>query len=1089
MRELAFMAQRRKDVAEGGFYVMRASAGSGKTFRLVETYLACCLRTEDPLKFRRILALTFTNKAVQEMKDRVVGELDGLAADFGSSPYADGLRALTGLDDATLSGRAKVLRRTIQRHFGELSIMTLDKFVGGLVRGFASELQLEHDFSIEQDTDRILDAAIDRVLEQMGRDDDLTDLLVQFVEQAVEDDRDAKVRRQLFTIGSAIEKEQMQPLLKALEDWPPGRFVALQKAMRQEVQAVRSTLRSKARSLLDDLEAAGLEDVMLKWFIRNWLPSIAAGKVDVRGSTLAKGLEGQWARKNDVAGEAAIAPFHDRLVEVAALERAQAKCEEGWAFRTQLMLADWLPLIGTLTALRQASLEIQKEENVRTHGGLNAMIADVVAENPAPFIFERTGERYDHIFIDEFQDTSVIQWNNLAVAVGETLAQGHLSLVVGDAKQAIYRWRNGDHRQLLTLPDLVRNGDAALPPSLSDAEAQMNAAFEKDPLEDNWRSAPQIVAFNNDLYAALGPELGAGLDAVYAGQGQNARKSFDGAVEVEVIEGAKAEERFSEVCKWMETRIRKALEDGFAPGDIALLVRTNREAKGLAEYLLTCNPRIVPFTDESLALGRHPSALAVVHLLELLVDQDTPASLLKFLQAWGAMELEHGRPWDEAQWLADHHEWVAYKRSDDSMGRYGKLNVDALLRKLVPEFDRAVLSALPFGECMGRLLRMLDLDGRYPAHAEALMELTAERAALDQGIEGFLTHWHRKGAQQSIRVLPGPDAVRILTVHKSKGLQYPVVITRFDETAIHKSDTLMPAPLDVETFGVPGVVVPLSVLKETVAHETWELEDARQRFDATNVAYVCTTRAEVRLHVVIDVKSKEWNKEGRPGKVSRMMAKGVEDAFGCNLSDGPWFKGDFALTGPLSGSGDGEVVESRSMDGLVFHGIPDGILAGRREDRRLPVLGRMDAREFGNAVHDVLGRIRTSDEAETVLGRPWPWLRCAEEDWIEVKRAVRRAVHSRAVSRWFDGTGKVHAERDLIGVDGQLRRPDRVVDFGDHIDVLDFKTASEPDAKEREKHAAQVRGYMQALQRPDGPTVNGYVYYLSDDEVVTVEPV
>ena len=1073
----------------GGFKVMRASAGSGKTFRLVEAYLACCLGVEDPLRFRRILALTFTNKAAQEMKDRVVSELDTLAEDHTKSKHLPGLLKATGCDEETLGARAVQLRKTLQRHYGELSVMTLDKFVGGLVRGFATDLQLEHDFSIELDTARLLESAVDRVLDEMGRDKDLTELLGRYVEQAVEDDRDAKVRRQLIDIGAAIEQEQMQPLLQAFTAWTPAQFLELQDAMRQEVGRRRAALREAATALANDLSAAGLDEVFSsKWVTTKWLPSILRGKVEERGSILRKGIEeGQWAKKSDPEGAAAIAPFQARLEAVAALELSQAKCEAGREFRTQRMLAERLPLIGTLTALRHASLAVQKEENVRTLGGLNAMIAEVVAENPAPFIFERTGERYDHIFIDEFQDTSVTQWHNLAVAVGESLAQGYLSLVVGDAKQAIYRWRNGDHRQLLALPDLVSDAPGGLPPALRDAAGQMLAAFDDEPILDNWRSAQEIVGFNNALYAQLGEGLGPELKDVYLGSAQTPRKDFPGAVEVEVLQGDSADERFEAVCPWMEARIRSALADGFPAGDIALLVRTNKEAKRLAEYLLGCTPRIIPFTDESLALGRHPAPLAVVHLLELITDPESPAALLKFVQAWGALETEAERAWDEAALLADHHTWVEYTRKDQSKGRYGKLDAEKLIKQLVPGFDRAQWSALPLGECVGRILRSLDLDTRYPAHAEALMELTSERVAMDQGIAGFLAHWQRKGSSQSIRVLPGPDAVRILTVHKSKGLQYPVVITRFEDSEIHDWKRLMPARLDAKQFGVPGVVVQQGTLNETAAHDVWAFEHARQRFDATNVAYVCTTRAEVRLHVVIDVEKMEWRKDEAPGKVGRMVARGIEDAFSCDLTSGPWCSGDMAAAKPLSLEGSGDEVEAHSIAAFEFHGIPDDVLAGRKEDRWLPVLGKMDRREFGNAVHAVLSRIRTAADAEQVLERPWPWLRCAEDDWEEVRSAVRAVVQSAHMAPWFDGTGRVYMERDVIGPQRKVLRPDRVVDFGDTVDVIDFKTAEEADPGKRGAHAKQVREYMQALQGSHDRQVRGYLYYVTTDELVEVE--
>lgn len=1073
-----------------GFRVLRASAGSGKTFRLVEAYLACCLGSDAPLPFRRILALTFTNKAAQEMKDRVVEELQTLAESPASSQHVHGLEKETGLDQAELGRRARAMRAALNRHYGELSIMTLDKFVGGLVRGFATDLQLEHDFSIELDSARLLEAAVDRVLEDIGLDTDLTEMLGRFVEQAVEDDRDAKVRRQLLDIGRAIDQEQMQPLLGQLDGWSPRQFIEVQNRMRSAVQKRERELRAAAEKLASALEEAGAGSAFSRqWVPNNWLPRLIRGQAEAMGKTLQAGIEeGRWAKKNDEAGAAAIAPFQAELERLAMLESAMGPTEEGRIHRTQNMLSRWLPLVGTLTALRTAHAAVQRDENVRTLGALNRMISEVVRENPAPYIFERTGERYDHIFIDEFQDTSVTQWQNLAVAVGETLSHGKLSLVVGDAKQAIYRWRNGDHRQLMALPDLVTDDPAGLPEAMVDAAGRMRDDFDGQPIMDNWRSAPQVVEFNNRLYGALSKGLGEELESVYADVGQVARKAFPGGVEVEVVEAKQAEERFERVCQWMEGRIRTAMADGFAAGDIALLVRTNKEAKTLAEYLLSCRPRIVPFTDESLALGRHPAALAVIHMLEAMEEPEEPGPVLRFLQAWGAIQEAHGEAWDEAAVLQAHRKETTHTRPDGSVGRYGRLNGQAVLETVVPNFHGAQWSALPLAECVGRILHQLQLDVRYPAHAEALMELTQERAAQDFGRSGFLAHWHRKGAQQSIRVLPGPDSVRILTVHKSKGLQYPVVITRFDDGRIHKNDTLMPAVLDAEAHGVPGLVAPVSVLKETAAHGTWEEERIRQRFDALNVAYVCTTRAQVRLHIIIDVEKAEWDGEELPGTVGRFIARGVEQAVGCNLAAGPYRSPGWEESAPLDKPADGPVVEVREIPSFLFRGIREDVIATRRKDLSRPALGTLTKAALGSAIHAQLALIRTSADADRVLAQPWPWSRYGKEDWQRITDGVRSVLEDPLMSAWFDGSGTAFNERELVGAEGQLVRPDRVVFHEDRIDVIDFKTASNPDEKQQKKDAAQVRSYMSSIAQQDDRKVRGFVFYVSTGTCTEVMP-
>ena len=1072
-----------------GFRVMGASAGSGKTFRLVQAYLSCCLSSSEPFPFRRILALTFTNKAAQEMKDRVVAEIEVLADRVSESAHLDGLRAETGLKDDEVGRRARTLRRNLQRHYGELSIMTLDKFVGGLVRGFATDLQLEHDFSVELDTARLLDAAVDKVLDQLGVDGDLTELLGRFVEEAVEDDRDAKVRRQLLNIGKAIDYEQVQPLLECLDGWTPAQFTGIERAMNKEVRSRIALLKSEAAALERDLEKADLYDAFTgKWVMKSWLPRLRKGVAKEQGKKLLNGIEnGVWAKSNDDEGEAAIAVFHDRLVALAEMEAAMGPDERGHDFRTRQMLGRCLPLVGTLTALRHAYIEVQREENVRTLGNLNRMISEVVQGNPAPYIFERTGERYDHIFIDEFQDTSVTQWHNLAVVVGETLAQGRLSLVVGDAKQAIYRWRNGDHRQLGALPGLVSDGLRPLSPALQDAAGRMKDAMDRHRIVENWRSAPEVVHFNNAVFGNLAEDLEADLAEVYSDVVQTPMKVFPGGVEVEVLQTETAGDRFDAVCQWIEVRIRQAMADGFPAGDIAILVRRNSEAKTLAEFLLSRKDPIVPFTDESLALGRHPAALAVVHLLEALEAPNEAGPVLRFLQALGAIRKEHNAPWDESAVLVKHHTEYRKARADKTEKRYGVLDCQSVLEDVVPGFDASAWSALPLAECIGHILRALEIDVHYPAHAESLIELAQERAAQDYGRSGFLTHWHRKGHEQSIRVLPGPDSVRILTVHKSKGLQFPVVITRFGDDLIQEDRTLMPAALPEDVYGVPGVIAPLSALKATAAHSTWERERAQQRFDEVNVAYVCTTRAEVRLHVVIDVAKADWDTGGIPKRMGRAMARSIDQAMGCNLAAAPYRSRNFEAARPLDKER-AEGPEMRTLPVFQFHGISKDMIAGRKRDLDRPALGKMDARAFGTAVHGQLARIVEEGDVDRVLSRPWPWSRCSKQDWEKVIAMVQNVVSDPVMSGWFDGSGEVFNEREMVSLSGELVRPDRVVIKVDGVDIIDFKTVVKADNKTRKKHVDQVRGYVQALSRNETRPVRGFVFYCATGECTEVLP-
>jgi ATP-dependent exoDNAse (exonuclease V) beta subunit len=1086
------------DKTSGNFIVLRASAGSGKTYKLVEQYLIVALKQAGNPKFSaqyfmRILALTFTVKAAQEMRNRVLDELEGLSSDPEGSKYFSSLtakdkREKAPLDAAEIKARATSIHTVMLARFADLSIMTIDAFVNRLVRGFATDLSLEHDFTMEFDTDRILGLAVDRVLKRVsstatGEDKALTSLLKSAVDEAVEDGGNANIRSQLLKLGKALEQEQMKRLLSMLGDITPKGYEDIRNELRPGVVKAEKAAKEAARDLLAQMKSANILDDFSGKYLPKWLKRVADGSLSSPSPSIKVHIEnGSHTTQTASAKTAeAVAMFNDRIAQVVAQICALTEGEEGQAHKTRALMVRQIPLLATLSAIHAASDAVQQEENIRTFSGLNELVSRTIRENPAAYLFERTGERYKHIFIDEFQDTSVMQWQNLSILVSETLATHHQSLVVGDVKQAIYRWRNGDFQQLHRLPAIDNPWESQ---AIGDAQLAMEHAVVSPPMGDNWRSSEAIVHFNNALYKTLAEDLPEAFKGAYDDLTQEAQVEISGLVEVGAVVMKDSIGRQNLLWDWMVVRIREAISAGFVPRDIVVLLRTNKAVSAFADYLAGLDDRIDAFTEQSLQLGKHPAPLAVVNLLAALNDPLDAGSMVRFVQACGALNVDRGEAWDEAALWAT---WQAAAGKDES-GYPRKVEFSQVLNSLLPDFDTGRLASSPLVEIVGGALHALGADREFPSHAEAMLELATEREAIDHGVPGFLDFWKRKGKTTGVRVMPDRDSIQIMTPHKSKGLEFPVVIVESSPQLGNKGDLLAvewPAAV-AASFPLPGLIASAASFKETVGHADYELERDLNALDNLNVLYVCTTRAVVRLHCVLGFSSENALTEEKQTNISARFGRAVQGLYGCDLTEAPYRSDRADLACPVesqaqnAGKATADPAEVGSIKNpiigkfkaLSFSGTPQEVKSVR-PDYTGALWGSMTPRSLGTAIHAVLARVQTSEDVERECGRAWPWSEMSRADYDRVLAGVREVLVLPDAGQWFDGTGQVMIERDVVLMDGSTGRPDRVVIYDDRIEVIDYKTGGS-----REKDKNQVADYMRALRASSGgkPVLGALLY-------------
>lgn len=1029
----------------------------------MRSYLAACLSTPDAGAFRSILAITFTNKAALEMRTRILEEIERVAEGRGTMGTL--LAGDLGMPLEALEARAGKVRLQMLHRYEDMAVMTIDSFVNRLVRSFTRELSLDQEFVIELDEDRLISEAVGRLLDRAGRpgEEELTALLEGFARMQAEEERDTRLRVQLEKFGRLVSREHLQEALAAFApgEWGPARFARVRDQLRAEVQAVDRELRSRSRSALAQVQQFNLRKghFIGRPDVLGWVE-----KVRTRGlgeppseSLVAKLEEGVFVAAS--AKPAARAAAEAALPQVQAVwEFYAAHCrgEAGAVLRLKQALVRRISLIGVLALLREELERLCEERNVRTLPALNSQISSIVRENPAPFIFERIGTRFQHLFIDEFQDTSITQWHNLVQLVAHVLSTGGSGLVVGDAKQAIYRWRNGDYRQLMALPSLC----GTVTDALREAEGALHREHAPEALGENYRSGRAIVTFNNRLFAAIAGLLPEHLQQLYAGDAasQTPVHPFDGAVHVSRTFGTTKAARAEARAAWALERIQHHLDAGFRPGDIALLVRTNRDSATLAQALLAAG--FTPRTEESLHLGRHPAPLGAVALLRHVLAPHDPRHPVAFLQCLCALRPEL----DEAALLAAHTVEAEKKNV---------LNFAALLKAVVPELALLERTTEPVVGLIGHIFEACGWNPDHAAYCEGMLDLALEAARMrEPGIAGLLGVWDRKGSERSIRVSSGADAVRILTIHKAKGLAFPVVLVPFDPKKLSNFKDEIPVELDAAVYGLPAALLSDSDLKETPLEHCRQEELARGVLDAVNLAYVAMTRAEERLDVLLEFEKEE---PGEAVTLPWMLAAALEAGVS---TDSPLAWGD----GGRKGGG------AAAMDAVP---LSPALQTGAAVELRVAVpraawdgtwVAGWNPAEFGEAVHGVLGRVRTRADWGRLAPALGAGLRMDARQWEAVQAAVDGVLRTPECSAFFEEGAEVLCEYELVGLRGGVLRPDRLVRRGNRWEVVDFKTG-----KEAPTHHRQVREYMAAVAAAEpGAEVHGYLLYINDLRVVAV---
>ncbi|MDW3193454.1 MAG: UvrD-helicase domain-containing protein [Cytophagales bacterium] len=1033
------------------FVVYRASAGSGKTFTLTLEYLKLAL--EQPQAFRKILGVTFTNKATEEMKTRILQVLKDISSGEDHPMVPLLLEALDLPDRQALKLRGQEALIQILHHYGQFSIVTIDSFFHQVIRSFAREMGLQGTFAIDLDIDKVIQEVIDLMLAEVGNEDkkELRGWLTQFAESKVEEGKAWDFRGDITALARELMKDHFKPFARqvlALGE-EKGFFGKLIKDLHQEQRAFERKCDQYCQTGLEAIQSAGGIDQFSR---KASGPAGLFLKVSQKDYTISDGRRNalgeptKWLTKDGMKNAALQDTLTTRILPVYKdlIHYIDEQMEEYQSIGEVLR---HFYAFGILTALDKKLQDYRDEKDVMLIADLPDFLRLIIDESDTPYIYEKIGGYYSNYLIDEFQDTSGFQWNNFKPLVKNSADTGDKSLVVGDTKQSIYRWRGGNWKLL--------NG------SVAQDVGEHHVRFEG--LGVNWRSAAEIVQFNNwffgnlktfaEAYFGEVPDEGQALleqvIAVYDGVSQEvARKEVAGLVQIQYLE----EEN------WQETSIAKTIalvEDlqrqGYQLRDMAILTRTQREGKRIADAFML--HKSSSEADDELkydVVSSEALYLYSSHAVKFLISMITWLNQEKNTIAL-------------AEWVHEYRRFV--KHSETGLHEiFG--NVNEWAQVVPPAFveQKNYLKRLPLYELVESLVRIFELNELHEEYTyiQGFQDAVLDYSKNERGdIPSFLIWWDNVRKERAIQVADQNDAIKILTLHKSKGLEFPIVIIPFlnwklDHDAYSKDEILWVQPPEHEILErLP--VVPLkysSKMESTYWHEAYWEEKINAFLDSVNLLYVAFTRSVDALYVFGEMP--KTARIAHIGQLTKQILDGAE----------AWNEGTLTYTrGTLPTR---EVEPSISLEyGLIAYPSHSwrGKVAVQMKGAAELSDRDFEAQKAGIDWHSELARIETYAEGEQ----------------YDVSAPVLTLIQSSACRPFFEKVDEVKMEVPVLLPGGVYYRIDRLIRKGDTWYVIDFKTG---EPKNADQH--QVRRYMEILQSMGFNDLKGVLIYLDPIDVKEV---
>lgn len=1071
--------------------VYRASAGSGKTYQLTLEYLKLLFVSETA--FRHILAVTFTNKATDEMKRRIVDELHVLAGTPGASGYTEILCRELGDTPESLQKKARKVLVDLLHDYSSFNISTIDRFFQQTTRMFTREIGLQGGYSLEMDQTMVLNQAIDRMLFELENPEnkELLRWLLQFSEEKVESGSHWDIRSDIAALAGEIFKETYKQHSKEILDLTSDkknltRF--LHDLYRHRV-AFEELVREWGKHALELISEAGLALTDFKGGSRSPFLAFqtwAGGEVKeptASFAALAGNVEAWFTKKTP---EETIGRIRD-VYENGLNDCVSGVMETFRSYPFYLSVIEtgrYFYTLGILSDIDRHIRAYEQEHNILLLSDTTALLNRIIDGTDTPFVYEKIGSRIDHYMIDEFQDTSGMQWRNFYPLFKESLDKEKHSLIVGDVKQSIYRWRNSDWK---LLSEEIKHcfGDTCR---------------RDDVLDTNWRSAVNIVEFNNAFFSRAACVLQEKLNESYMQAGETAdagfasrltdaysdiyqfvpakKKGVAGHVRLNFVDQDEAKDWTGYVLDQLPETLKQLQDKGYRLREIAFLVRNKQEGSLIADSLLTYKAthpdepyRFDVISNEALYIGRSPAVKLMVSLLSYL--HNPQEELNRILAAY---EYEMARLGSTPEKALDRF----FKE------RSGGRLFSCFAGDIATEIEQ--LKTLPLFEMCEKIVTLFPVadNGNESAFIQAFQDIVLEYTENHTAdLASFLQWWEEKGCQKTISMPESQDALRILTIHKSKGLGFKVVIIPFCEWELDHSVRHQHI-LWCESHREPFNRIPLIPLRyspkleKTIYSEEYFQEKMQAYIDNLNLAYVAFTRAREEL-LLFAPKPKRENQVSTLSSLLHYCLTNEAETTCPEDADRPLIR--------LSENYDAE--QRIYETGGSWQTLPESsikieecrmcgyrsILPGARMRLRLygkGFFGDQQARQYGSVMHEILSYVNLPEDIPGAVNRCVLDGRLTSGEAKEIAAKLRRWITAADTSRWFCPEVRVLKETEILQQEGKFFRPDRIILTAAGVEIIDYKFG----AVERPVYRRQVAHYMRLIRSMGYRQVTGYIWYV-----------
>ena len=1054
--------------------IYNSSAGSGKTYTLVMEFLKLVLHR--PTLFRSILAITFTNKATAEMKERIVDALSSLANNTDVE-YMRTVCKATGLPEPLVSERATRTLGLILHDYSSFSVSTIDSFFAKLVRSMSRELQLSFGYNLELDTTSVIDEISQRLFNDITSNRQLREWLMAYVMDKIESDKHWTIEGEVHNIARTLFTEQFRSIFPDGDITPSTQFID---SLKTTIESFKIQLKRFGTTMVEIMDQEGFVDTD---FWHNGAGFVSTLKniaqkgyyADLKfGSRFLDVMQSpeKWAKKGspnqlriDALSKTDLSPLVNDLKNYFDANFP--------LFISALSVMEYAYMSGIIGALDDKLRDFREEENMVMLSDHNLMLRRSMENNDAEFIYEKTGNRYSHFMLDEFQDTSGFQWDNLFPLIQNAIAQGQYTLIVGDPKQSIYRWRGSNM-------ELIRT-------QVTKDLAAFSHITSNERLSTNYRSLQRVIEFNNRFFE-LAPtvffpsgnnplnghpyedpkDIHQGSHHGSHGQGFiRFRFLMPDVADDEQSEGEDENESSQEDDNsWMDKADRESLktiqdllQKGYRHRDISILVRNNEHAKRIAGVLVE-NGIIRITSPESMQLNRSERILMIVNLMRLLMNPDDKIALAQVLM---------NNPF--AQPAAGINERISNKLS----GR---------LSSLPKEFldSMSMLKRLPLYEAFERIAVMFCMTAKPDAYlqrfADVVLEFTAKQPV---GIADFLDWWeeNQNGDKCSVITPSGMDSINIMTIHKSKGLQFPVVIMPYASwpaQSDQKSSIWVSSEKEPFDEKPAHIVKVKKTLEQSYFAADYQHEIMSSRLDNMNLLYVAFTRAEEQLHVYC--RNFKANQKRDDHKWSSQMSRIIHrilkrDSEWSDLMD---HEGNFAMEwGDMTGP-----VKKQKSAGVAPETLREWISEPWQQRIRMLInknrISSLDKQlpdpTYGIHFHALAAMADGTKDAHELVQQYCLTHPVDDSHQQRLLDDISLLIDTGQQHGWFDASAETRNESELLLEDGKILRPDRLVLKGNKAIVLDYKTGDEDPL-----HEKQIRNYGTVLRQMGFAETELFLFY------------